>query len=120
MSAEERVDRMNRLALVLLSSSALTGLACTALGAWLWTLEWAVAAGVGGIAVTWGFLGSLSWISVVGAAQVERAAANAALNRRIRAGTAETERGTMSLVPVEEGGDLSLVTDAHAPLKHRA
>ncbi len=107
VTPDERFDRINRYALVLLGTSAAIGAACTLLGVWLWTLEWAVAAGIGATAVVWGFVGSLSWVTSEGAARIEAATASAAVHRRLRAGTAEPARAGLSLVADSAEGAVS-------------
>ena len=108
--SEKSVERMNRLALVLLGTSAVIGLACTGLGMLFWALEWAVAAGIGGIALVWGFLGSLSWAASAGAERVEQAVTTASIHRRLRAGTADPQRAAVSLVEADAVGQLSAPT----------
>ncbi len=108
VSPEERFQRVNRLAIRWLVWSVGAGVFTAALGVFFWRLEWAVAAGAGCIAVIWGFLGSLSWASAEGAHRLEAAVAQAALNRRIRAGTAEPERGSISLTSPDATAGLSL------------
>ena len=97
----------DRLALVWLGASAMAGLGLTVLGTVLWPIEWAVALGVGSLALVWGFLGTLSLISAAGATRLEQAVATRAIQRRVRAGDAEPTRAALSLVPSNDAGTLS-------------
>lgn len=111
--SERRFSAINRVALGLFASAPVAGLLAGGilLGIGV-SAQSAVAGGCVFLAVLWGFLGSLSWVTAVGAETTARALATIVDERRaIATACVDPDHGNLSLAPEGEAGALSEVLE---------